>query len=323
LVCRAATDVCDATENCTGAGAACPGDAVKPTSTICRASTDVCDPAEHCTGATKPCPSDALLPDGTSCSDGSSCTLGDTCDSGVCTGVVTPANCLDDFTCYKAKITPTTPLFSTVNGVTLLDQFENATASLSKPRYICPPANDNGGGVVDPNIHLVSYKIRQSPAHARVTNLLITNQLGDLHLDALRPDFVLVPTAKDLLAFPPPPPNSSHLVDHFKCYKVRVTSGTPRFATHVTVTMTDQFDSLPRLMSLKKPKHLCNPVDENGQLIKNPPVHLVCYSATPARGERKHVRRQGLYIANEFGQLRLDTLKEGEFCIPSTKTVTP
>jgi hypothetical protein len=76
-------------------------------------------------------------------------------------------------------------------------------------------------------------------------------------------------------------------------------------------------------MALKKPKHLCNPVDKNGEGIKNPPVHLVCYTAKPARGERKHVRRQGLYIANQFGQLRLDTLKEGEFCIPSTKTVTP
>jgi hypothetical protein len=236
---------------------------------------------------------------------------------------VTPDNCIDDYTCYKSRISPNTPTFTTVTGVTLADQFESATASASRPKYLCPAASDNGNPRVNPAIRLVSYKLRQTPRHTRLNNYLVTNQLGDLHLDALTPDFLLVPTAESLISFPGEPPNSSHVVDHFKCYKTKVTSGYPPFARNTVITVTDEFDNLPRLMALKKPKHLCNPVNKNGEGIKNPDVHLVCYQAKPARGERKHVRRPGLYISNQFGDLRLDTIKEAEFCIPSTKVPAP
>jgi hypothetical protein len=292
---------------------------VQPTSTVCRPSTDVCDPAENCDGATKPCPADLFLPDGQACSDGSTCTLDDVCDTGVCTGELTPDNCLDDFTCYKAKGTSNTPPFTTVAGVSLVDQFETATAMISRPKLLCPPADKDGEGIVDADTHLVAYGLRQSPAHSRRTGVKITNQLGDLFIDTIRPDTLLVPTAKDLLSFPPPPNPLN--VDHYKCYKVKVSIGTPPFAKNTTVSVTDQFDNVARILTLKKPRHLCNPVDKNGEGIANPGVHLLCYQARPARGERKHVARQGLYITNQFGQLRLDTIKEGEFCIPSVKTL--
>jgi hypothetical protein len=170
----------------------------------------------------------------------------------------------------------------------------------------------------------VAYRLRQTPAATKRTHVTVTNDpLGDIVLDTVRADSLLVPTAKDLLSNPPAPPNSSHLVDHYKCYKVRVTPGTPAFAKNTTISVTDQFDALPRQLALRKPRHLCNPVDKNGESIKNPGVHLLCYQSRPARGERKHVRRTGLYINNQFGPLRLDTIKEGEFCIPSTKMLAP
>jgi hypothetical protein len=102
---------------------------------------------------------------------------------------------------------------------------------------------------------------------------------------------------------------------------VRVSSLTPPSATNTTVAVTDQFDSQARLLAFRRPRHLCTPVDKNGEGIKNPGVHLLCYQSRPARGERRHVARQGLYINNQFGPLRLDTIKEGEFCIPSLKTL--
>jgi hypothetical protein len=150
----------------------------------------------------------------------------------------------------------------------------------------------------------------------------VTNQLGDLHVDTLKADTLLVPTAKDLLNPTPPPNSSNFIVDHYKCYRIRVTRGTLPFPKNTTVAIEDQFESPSKLLTLKKPRHLCNPVDKNGEGIKNPGVHLLCYQSAPARGQRKHVRRIGIYINNQFGPLRLDTFKEGEFCIPSTKTVS-
>ena len=320
-VCRAASDVCDVSESCTGSGAACPADAVEPAGTECRNSAGVCDPAESCDGSTKACPPDALLPDGTACTDGSTCTANDICVAGLCVGDVSPDSCLDDFNCYKFKVTPGTPRFTSIPGVSLADDFETVTATVTKPKLLCPPANKNGEGVVDTVTHLLSYQFRQSTRHTRRVGIKVTNQLGGLFLDTVKPDTLLVPTAKSLLG--PPPPLGAHEVDHYKCYRIRVTAGTPPFASATTVSVSDQFESPAKLLSLRRPRHLCLPVDKNGEGIKNPDVNLLCYQSRPARGEHKHVRRSGVAIDNQFGPLRLDTVKEGEFCIPSQKIVPP
>ena len=103
---------------------------------------------------------------------------------------------------------------------------------------------------------------------------------------------------------------------------MKVTHGTPNFPKPTTVVgRRTSSTAPPKSLALKKPRHLCTPVDKNGEGIKNPDVHLLCYQSRPARGERRHVRRTGLYINNQFGPLRLNTIKEGEFCIPSTKTL--
>jgi hypothetical protein len=319
-VCRAAAGVCDVTESCTGTGAACPADAVEPSTTECRASTDVCDPAENCDGTNKTCPIDLELPDGTSCSDGSTCTASDICVAGMCVGDLMPDDCLDDFTCYQVRINPSGGSFGSVSGVTLVDEFESASATISRPKVLCPPTNKNAEGVVDDDTHLVAYAMRQSPGHTRRTGLKVTNQLGSVFLDTMRPDTLLVPTAKDLLASPPAPDLGAIAVDHYKCYRVKPTRGKPAFPSNTTVEVTDQFDTAPRLLALRKPRRLCNPVDKNGEGIKNPNVHLLCYQAGPARGERRHVPRLGLYINNQFGPLRLNTMREREFCIPSVLT---
>jgi hypothetical protein len=320
-VCRPEAGVCDVAENCSGSGAACPADGFEPTSTICRPSTDVCDPAENCPGSGVDCPADALLPDGTACTDGSECTVSDVCESGVCGGTVSPDSCMDDFNCYKTKISTGTPAFSPVSGVSLVDQFESVTATIAKPRMLCPPTDKNAEGIFDTDTHLVTYQIRQNPRHVRQLGVVVTNQIGTLTVDTMKADTLLVPTAKDLLAAVPPPNSSNHIVDHYKCYKIRVTRGTLPFPKNTTVAIEDQFETPPKLLTLKKPRHLCTPVDKNGEGIKNPGVHLFCYQSAPARGERKHVRRIGIHVNNQFGPMRLDTLKEGEFCIPSTKTL--
>jgi hypothetical protein len=90
----------------------------------------------------------------------------------------------------------------------------------------------------------------------------------------------------------------------------------------MTVSVSDQFTS-PKLLTLKKVRHLCTPVDKNGEGIKNVNVHLACYQAKPANGQPKHARQLGVNTNNQFGPLVLGTVNEGELCIPSTKTVGP
>src|SRR5207253_8509607 len=78
--CRAATDVCDVAETCSGSSATCPADGFLSSSTVCRVAADECDLAENCPGNGPSCPTDAKKASGTACtSDGNACTL-DRCD---------------------------------------------------------------------------------------------------------------------------------------------------------------------------------------------------------------------------------------------------
>ncbi len=65
--CRAAADVCDVAENCTGSSATCPANVFKSSAVVCRPAADVCDVAENCTGASAPCPPDGFASSATVC----------------------------------------------------------------------------------------------------------------------------------------------------------------------------------------------------------------------------------------------------------------
>ena len=107
-------------------------------------------------------------------------------------------------------------------------------------------------------------------------------------------------------------------MDHFKCYDVKVTPGRPKFPKGIQATVVDQFNQ-PKVYDLKKPTRLCTPVDKNGEGIKNEAAHLMCYQAEPAKGQPKHIPVTGIGVNNQFGPERLDTIKEEELCVPSTK----
>src|SRR5437773_5293089 len=129
-VCRAAADVCDAAENCTGASATCPADAKQPAGTACTADTNPCtldqcdgtnnacqhpagnagatcraaagpcDVAETCTGTSTACPANGFLSASTVCRAATS-----ECDAAeTCTG--TTATCPTDV--FKSSTTPCT-----------------------------------------------------------------------------------------------------------------------------------------------------------------------------------------------------------------------
>jgi hypothetical protein len=321
--CRAATGDCDLAESCDGSNPTCPPDGVKPTGTVCRASAGTCDQAETCDGANVACPPDAFAPDGTACNDGSPCTNNDACFRGACVGTTSVDSCLDDFVCYKTKASVGEPKFVPIDGVHLVDQFQDIIADLTRPRELCLPADDHGQGTVDPATHLQAYAFRAETGSPRFTserNILVTNQLGFIRVDTLKPDLLLVPAAKSLTGPPPPAPDSGSInVDHYECYKVHVTAGTPRFPERVTVPITDQFNATTKTMKLKKPRHLCTPVEKNGEPVKNPSVHLMCYLA---HGTPKTARHTGVFVTDQFGSSKVDTSSEREICIPSLKTLS-
>jgi cysteine-rich repeat protein len=323
--------VIDAPETCDDNNAA-PGDG-------CSAACQI-EECWSCTGEPSVC---SALGDGAGCDDGNACTQTDTCLAATCMGadpvVCTPADscleagvcdpatglcstgaitCIDHFLCYKAKTTHGTPKFTPQLGVSLDDQFESLTVDVKKSKDICAPADKNGEGIADPAIHLTAYQFKAvsgSPKHVPQTSLTVTNQLGSIVLDTVKPVMLLVPTAKDLNIDPPPPNPLSHEVDHYKCYKAKVHSGTPKFVK-VTVTVADQFTAIKNF-EVKKPALLCTPVDKNGEGVKHALVHQLCYKVKPAAP--KHVPQLGLHLADQFGLERLDTKKEDLLCVPSLK----
>jgi len=317
-VCRSAVGDCDVAESCTGTDPNCPSDMVKPANTVCRPSTGTCDPAETCDGSSTACPPDSFATDGTPCNDGSACTENDMCFRGACVGTQNLDACIDDFLCYKSRPSTGSSPFTVITNVHLVDQFNDTHFDVVKPKHLCTPTDKNNTGIVDSATHLRSYLIRTSagaPRDTPHTNVLVTNQLGPLHVDTTRADLLLVPTAKSLTG-PPGPPNPSSNVDHYKCYRVRVTPGTARFPRSVPVGVADQFGTTQRIMRLKHPRHLCTPVDKNGEGIKNPTGHLMCYIG---RSSPRVPKRVGVFLDNQFGQGKVDRSREQEFCIPSQK----
>lgn len=221
---------------------------------------------------------------------------------------------LDSFLCYKAKPTKGAPTFSPP-ALNLVDAFESGAAQVVKPVALCNPADRDGGGIGDAETHLAGFQIKSLEKHVKQTGVVVETALGALSLDTVKAESLLVPSAKSLEGPAVPPVDPP--VDHFKCYKAKVSKGTPKFPKGVQVTLADQFDGTARTFDVKKPTKLCLPVDKNGEGIQSTEHLLVCYSAKPARGQTKHAKRAGVSVANQFGSGQLDTLKEESLCLPS------
>jgi len=237
-----------------------------------------------------------------------------------------PSTNLDHFLSYKIKRSRGAPKFEKLE-VTLTDQFESDVLfEVKKPKEIYNPADKNGEGIFDPDTHLVGYQLKRikgEPKHEKITGILVENQFGTIFVDTKKPDRLLVPRLNNLdtpihdIEVP-----AVFTIDHFKCYKVKVTEGTPEFEP-IQVTLADQFED--KLFDVKQPKRLCNPVEKRvgGEVteIKNFDNHLMCYKVKRAEDEPKHEKVKAIHINNQFGPLQLDTKKEAELCVPSTKTL--
>jgi hypothetical protein len=230
----------------------------------------------------------------------------------------------DHFLCYKGKTARGDLVLPTGQQATLSDQFEaDKLYDIRKPRGICNPADKNGEGIVDGVTHLTPYQMRAAAgelAHVPATGITVFNQFGMQVVNTTKEDRVLLPAHKDEAGGPVSTPLAQdHDVDHYKCYKVRAASGSPKLPKNVQVTIEDQFETPAKTYDVKKTALLCNPVDKNGEGIKKPDGHLMCYKVRPASGQPRHVRRIGISTADQFVIHKLDTKKEELLCVPTLK----
>jgi cysteine-rich repeat protein len=288
-------------------------------STTC--GNGVVDPGEQCDDGNQvngDCCSSLCLsePAGNACADDLNPCTGDICDgTGHCTHP--PQATCDHFTCYKEKFASGSPTFSSTSA-TLVDQFGSLAVGVVKPKLLCAPTNkmaEDPGAPSRPD-HLTSYQIKPAVRVTLPPNQVVVNQFGSITVDPKKPSLLMVPSAKSLVASPPAP--SSPAIDHFECYKVRISKGTPKFTPITGVTIQDQFGSMT--VDVRKPKELCTPVDKNGEApgAENHPVHLMCYqvkqTSTPNFSPITPI-----FVNNQFGALTLTAAKPYELCVPSAK----
>ncbi len=220
-----------------------------------------------------------------------------------------PIPSLDPFQCYQIKRVP----FAHISGISLNDQIGNSTVELIRPKRVCNPADVDGAdptNVDDPD-HLTGYVMKQTTPHfVAVRALTVTDQFGPLTLDLVRPDYIMIPSAKSLVA--PPPPYTVPGINHFKCYK---TAHANRRVT--SLTLDDEFGSLT--LALKKPVRLCIPADKNGEGIMEPETSLLCYKALTAPGTPKfRGPTVPVYVDNQFGASTFTVDHQRELCVPAT-----
>lgn len=234
---------------------------------------------------------------------------------------------LDHFQCYQAKTASGAPHFLAIPYLITSDRFGEWRFQVSKPAALCNPANVEGNDPGAPTHaeHLESYQIKRvagTGKFAKTLNQIVVDRYGQLTIDLLKPERLMVPSAKSLIA--PPGAPTAPVTDHFTCYKIRTSPGTPKFVPRLAAVAVDQFG--PLSIDIIKPRKLCVATNKSNEEpgAETHSEHLTCYQAklqsvfTPIR----------VYAANQFGNETLDVKKPFEVCIatqlnPSAPTATP
>jgi hypothetical protein len=232
------------------------------------------------------------------------------------TAATVSAQGLDHFLCYRARTTSGAVKF-VPRSVDLADGVHDGSAEVTKPRFLCAPADKNGENPSAPThpLHLEDYLIKPATSFTPVVNQRVEDQFGTLFVDLKKPSGLQVPTAKDLVN--PPAAEPAAAIDHFQCYKIKTTKGTPKFVRQ-TVTVEDQFGAMT--VQLRKPTRLCLPVDKNGEApgAGSHDARLLCYQAVQT-SRPKFAPIPSIYTRNQFGFERLKASKPAELCVPAVQ----
>lgn len=229
---------------------------------------------------------------------------------------------LDHFQCYQVKNAPGATHFVPVPYLTTTDRFGEWYFEVTKAAELCNPANVDGS---DPTAHLHTehlerYQIKRVPGTGKFAKLLnqhVVDSFGQMTIDLLKPERIMLPSNKSLTSAPAPP--ASPVTDHFTCYKIRTSPGTQKFTARLATAVADQFGSLS--INVLKPKKFCVATNKNNEEpgAEDHPEHLTCYQAklasnyTPVRA----------FTANQFGNETLDAKKPLEVCVPALLNPAP
>jgi hypothetical protein len=218
---------------------------------------------------------------------------------------------LGHFQCYGLRNAPSENI-----PVTLDNHFGSLAVTVRKARALCAPAIKNGEpppGSVE-GAFLTDYSITRGGPAARVPGQTVVNQFGTLTVDVLTPRSLLVPTAYSDTG--PPSPTGAFL-DHFTCYDVRTTNGTPRFPG-ATVTVETTLETAT--IQVQRPRRLCVPTDKNGEDPTAPsfPESLLCYQ-TKGKGSVSGTA----FLNNQFGQQVYRLGNRQQLCVPSQLNPPP
>ena len=109
--------------------------------------------------------------------------------------------------------------------------------------------------------------------------------------------------------------------DHFKCYKVSLEEPPQgQFRGKNQPGLEDQFEQ--ESTKVLRPVLLCNPVDKNGEGIKNAADHLICYKTRSQ--DKPQFEQRGVLVHNQFGAQRLKVRnRDNLLCVPSLKSESP
>ena len=178
--------------------------------------------------------------------------------------------------------------------------------------------DDDDSGAVAADAFALSYKLKRSSGQAKhqaIVGIQVDDQLGSISVDTIKEDRLFVPSGYALDAAATELPAGTS--DHFLCYKVKISKGTPKFPRGVQVTL-DVGSTSNRVFDVKKPTKLCFVADKNSEGVSNQNQNLMCYLVKKARGEEKYERvTNQIHTADQFGDLRFDTITERELCIPA------
>jgi hypothetical protein len=245
------------------------------------------------------------------CNDNDPCT-DDVCnpETGECES--TPNNnpeCVGErhFQCYEIK-----PFAFARRSASVEDRFGDGTVTVRAPSALCAPSDKNGEDPSAPDDpeHLANFPVTGAAPQAQ--NIVVTDQFGTVQVDLVRRSSLLVPTAKGLAT--PPGPLVNPVIDHFQCYRVRRSPGTPRFSPITGVAATDQFGA--HGLDLLRIRSLCVPANKNDEDPNAPlsPQALLCYKT------RQRVRFGELtpFINDQFVAQQVRLIRRIEFCVPAT-----
>jgi len=204
--------------------------------------------------------------------------------------------------------------------VTLQDVFGSYTAILDRGHRLCAPTNKNGEDPIAPTRpqHLTGYDfVSVAPNLVEPDNVQVDNQFGTYTVDVRNPVRLLVPSAKSLVA-PPPPAQIPTDIRHFLCHNLVGVQG----PTPAGITVESQFAANVVAVANLGAAKLCAPVNKNNLDPTAPadPNFLLCFHTTEQTG----FGTLNVFITNQFGPSTTQFTGQpfitqyDELCVPST-----